>query len=525
MASIPDIQRIFPCVCGAEVRLETSAGAGLQCPQCGRKIAEEMVRTAGAEMSCTIIGRLPDDDDSLPVATGDQLDHFTLLEPLGAGGMGAVFRARDESLQRFVAIKVIKGQQAGSLRRDRLLQEARAQARVNHPGVVHIYFVGIHHDCPFFAMELVQGQSLSQMIRNQRLSFADTARVALETAEALAHSASLGIVHGDVKPSNILIRDNGHIKLSDFGLSSYTDKPDAESSSSGPAGTLNYMAPEVAAGQVADIRSDMYSLGIMLYEMTFGALPLQASSESLEENLRQRQTATIRFPEKWPADRPEDWKEVLEKLLAKRPEDRFADYDDLVIELRKWQQNAVVPAGRISRAISMFLDTSMVGIFFGITQTVENEVGTTSYSIGKSLYSLPALAITTALIWWMVRRWGCTPGKKLMQLRIVDQFGIRPSRSRLIAKVVGTYALFLTSRVRDFGSILRDILGMSFLPSDEILGITFGICASLWVVVNGFWLLISRQRQTLYDKLLKLRVVLDVPVSSSDQKAARRFEE
>ncbi len=188
------------------------------------------------------------------------------------------------------------------------------------------------------------------------------------------------------------------------------------------------MSPEVAAGQPADVRSDMYSLGIMLYEMTFGALPIEASSESLEENLRQRQTAVIRFPEKWPDDRPVAWKEILNRLLARDPAKRFQSYDELAEELRHWQPRAVVPGGRISRGIAMFLDVSMVGVFFGITQTVEDEMGARTFSVGKSLYSIPAFAITGILIWWLVRRWGCTPGKKLMQLRIVDQFGIRQPR-------------------------------------------------------------------------------------------------
>lgn len=511
MQPLPESQRVFPCVCGAEVRVDSSGLESMSCPQCGRRISAGMVRTAVADMSCTIIGQVVEEEDQLPVSPGDKLDHFTLLDPLGAGGMGAVFQARDESLQRFVAIKVIRGLKADSHRRERLIQEARAQARISHPGVVHIYYVGIHHDCPFFAMELVQGQSLAQRIRSQRLSFGEITRVAIDTAEALGHSAALGIVHGDVKPSNILVKDSGQIKLSDFGLSSYLDRDDSQTSSSGPAGTLNYMSPEVAAGQPADVRSDMYSLGIMLYEMTFGALPIEASSESLEENLRQRQTAVIRFPEKWPDDRPIAWKEILNRLLARDPAQRFQSYDELTEELRHWQPRDVVPAGRISRGIAMFLDVSLVGIFFGVTQTVEDEMGSRTFSIGKSLYSIPAFIITGALIWWLVRRWGCTPGKKLMQLRIVDQFGIRPTQAKLAVKALGTYMLFFLSRARDFGSIARDLLSMTFLPDDETLMIIFSLLGVAWVVINTGWLLFSRQRQTLFDKLLNLRVVLDVP--------------
>ena len=130
---------------------------------------------------------------------------------------------------------------------------------------------------------------------------------------------------------HILLDEFGQVKLSDFGLASCEATKSGHSS--GPAGTLNYMAPEVAGGQAANVQSDMYSLGVMLYELTFGELPHQASSDSLKENLKTRQQATVQFPTVWPADRPEGWRDVLAVLLHKDPARRFESWETAIREL------------------------------------------------------------------------------------------------------------------------------------------------------------------------------------------------
>ena len=497
---------IYTCVCGADVRIDDTAATVRVCPNCQRRIAEGNLTSASMSIGATIISCGNDtDSDLLPVQPGDHLDHFSVISLLGAGGMGAVFRARDESLQRYVALKVIRGGLENSLQRDRIIQEARAQARVSHNHVVHIYFVGMHEDCPFFAMELVNGPTLAEVCREQRLPFSEIVRFGLETTEALAHSAQLGIIHGDVKPSNILLNEQRCVKLSDFGLAGLSQDGDPKRSTTGPAGTLNYMAPEVAGGQVPNAKSDMYSLGVMLYELTFGELPHQNSSNSLQENLKHRQTADVVLPMVMPNDRPERWGIFLKQLLHRDPDQRFDSWESVFAALSNWRCITIQPAGRISRMLAWLLDMGCVLVGAAITgmmDVIPNILrGENASSNGGPLLFLAPLFLT-----WLHLRWGTSAGKKLLHLRITDAFGLLPSRRKLLLKAFSTYLL---NWAAVFKSLFTFGLSAAAIPESQWLSITAAIpliLAIIWLGVNAFWLLFSSERRTLLDRLLALRV-------------------
>lgn len=522
----------FQCVCGHQLELPDGLNRETTCPKCRRRLSPDMLRHAEASfhpaaspsMGATLIGQLPPDDDpaSLPVQSGERLDHFTVMEMLGAGGMGAVFRARDESLQRFVAIKVIRSRlgEADQMRRERLIQEARAQARVTHPGVVHIYYVGMHEDCPFFAMELVTGQPLAQVIRQRRLAFPEIVQIAIQTVNALEHSAQLGIVHGDVKPGNLLITDRQTVKLSDFGLAGLSSPEQASPSSTGPAGTLNYMAPEVAAGQQADIFSDMYSLGVMLYELTFGELPHDTSSDSLAESLRQRQHAQVHFPRLWPSDRPSDWRRLLARLLSRERAERFASWTAVQQELQRWLPVTAPDAGRITRFVAFGIDCAVSGIIAGLALAASIPLAKLSSRIPTWVPFHIALMLLAGslLLWWMARSQN-TPGKKLMQLQLVDEFGLPPTRWKTVLFVLNSYIIF-------FGMLADSSLQYTSNVQDQVLetgassrvviaaekGLPDGILKAVllvWLLLNAAWVIFSSRRQSLFDRLLKLHVVLD----------------
>lgn len=486
----------------------------LVCPKCGRTIQSSVIPSSAMSFGATVIGGMTDDVDfeGSIISAGDRLDHFTVLEPLGAGGMGAVFRAKDESLQRFVAIKVIRSRQseADRVRRERLVEEARAQARVNHPNVVHIYYVGLHDECPFFAMELVPGQSLAKLVSERRLTFQEIIQIGLQTANALAHSASLGVIHGDVKPGNLLLSDCSLIKLSDFGLASRADDAAASSSQTGPAGTLNYMAPEVAAGQPANIQSDMYSLGVMLYELTFGELPHEASSDSLEENLKARQSATVSFPKVWPMDRPEEFREFLNRLLANDPNKRFRDYAELMNELQLWQPTELINAGRVSRLVAFFLDMMVTGVVLGVSMAVERVLQKLlPFTNNWSSLHVQVLILMTSLATCAMVRLRTTPGKKLMQLRVVDAFGLRPTRFRAFLFVMNSYPLLMLAMLTESVEWLAGLLSYPQLTDEHPVMQVFSVIIAIWMVLNGAWILFSRHRQSLLDRWLGLNVVLD----------------
>lgn len=496
------------CVCGAAY--DAGKSAATRCPSCDRPAPSFSAQNSVA-LQRTIIGDVTEDEgelDSFPVGRDDKLDHFTVLELIGAGGMGAVFRARDESLQRFVALKVIRGGNQANARRQRLIHEARAQARVSHPNIVHIYYVGLHNNCPFFAMELVDGQPLGAIAESRKLTFSEIIEVAQQTTEALRHSANMGIIHGDVKPANILVQKEAVVKLSDFGLAGTAGTSDSDSKQTGPAGTLNYMAPEVAAGQAADELSDMFSLGVMLYELTFGELPEQSTSNSLKVQLEERQNVKLRIPKDWPKDRPEGWKVFLQKILQANRSQRFASYDELSSELDSWQAANVQPAGRFQRACSFLADMATAGIFAGLTGLVGLLPGLFS-SGGKDGSGGPLLWLVLAVTVWIHVRWKKSPGKKLMQLKITDVFGLKPTDWKLVAKSVGTYMFFwIGATIELADNALQLILGKG-LSDTSVFETALLLAVTVLFVVNTLWLLFSKHGQSAIDYFLELKVVLD----------------
>ena len=213
---------------------------------------------------------------ALPYGPGSQVGRYVVLSRLGAGAMGVVLAAYDPELDRKVALKLLRQREGprGDAARARLQREAQALAQLNHRNVVHIYFVGRDPESPYLAMELVGGSTLAERMQSP-LPYAEVVSIGLQVVQALRQSARFDIIHGDIKPGNILL-DEGVVKLSDFGLSQRIS--DEGLSPGTVAGTPNYMAPEVCSGQPADVRSDQYSLGVMLFEMVTGSRPFSARS-------------------------------------------------------------------------------------------------------------------------------------------------------------------------------------------------------------------------------------------------------
>ena len=217
---------------------------------------------------------------------GRTFGHFKIVDSLGQGGMGQVFRALDTSLKRYVAVKVLRsGLSASTNARssdfeiEQLMQEAIAQARVIHPNITTIYYVGKEDETPFLAMELIYGQSIAEKIAEGPMVYSEIHSISSQLAGVLRFSHELDIIHGDIKPSNIMVQSNGIAKLSDFGLARRASKKQ----SSPFGGTPNYLAPELLEGESSSIQSDMYALGVTLFEMTFGRLPVSVSGASMKE--------------------------------------------------------------------------------------------------------------------------------------------------------------------------------------------------------------------------------------------------
>src|SRR5215475_449064 len=222
------------------------------------------------------------------VATGSKIGPYEILSPLGAGGMGEVYRARDAKLGREIAVKVLPASVADDRgRRQRFEQEARSASALNHPNILTIYDIGEADGALFIAMELVEGKTLRELLASgEPLPTKRLLDLGVQAAEGLAKAHSAGIVHRDLKPENVMVSRDGFVKILDFGLAKLVQAPAAEASNLPtvvePAtrpgtvmGTVGYMSPEQASGEPVDYRSDQFSLGSVLYELLTGSKPFQ----------------------------------------------------------------------------------------------------------------------------------------------------------------------------------------------------------------------------------------------------------
>jgi serine/threonine protein kinase/tetratricopeptide (TPR) repeat protein len=232
----------------------------------------------------------PSDSHPIPDFVGKQIGPYRIVGLLGRGGMGTVYKARDSRLERDVAIKLLPEALREPALRVRFEREARAASALNHPNICSVYDVGEFEDHPFLVMELLEGQTLREYIDTQPRDFAQIVQLAAETADALEAAHAKGIVHRDIKPANIFVTERGHAKLLDFGLASRAPHGAGSGETStqrmltGPGsalGTIAYMSPEQARGEAVDARTDLWSLGVVLYEMVIGSRPFEGSTAAV----------------------------------------------------------------------------------------------------------------------------------------------------------------------------------------------------------------------------------------------------
>jgi DNA-binding SARP family transcriptional activator/WD40 repeat protein len=242
-------------------------------------------------------------------------ERYELQEEIGRGGMGEVYRAVDTWLERDVAIKVLSSEALGEDARDRLLAEAQAAARLNHPNVVSVYDVGEMDGQPFIVMELVEGLTLH---KHRPESQAEKLAIVLEICAALEHAHAQGIVHRDLKPENVMLAPDGMARLMDFGLASRTVS--APGAPEGTAGTVYYLAPEVLQGAPSSPQSDLYALGVLLYEILTGELPF-TGEDPMTVIRGHMESEPVPPSEHNPEIRPA-LEALMLRLLSKRPTDR-----------------------------------------------------------------------------------------------------------------------------------------------------------------------------------------------------------
>jgi len=287
---------------------------------------------------------------AIPVET---IAHYRIIEPIGAGGMGAVYKAYDNKLERVVALKVLPPEYVSQQdRRRRFFQEARAASALTHPHILTVYEVGEDEGKPYIAMEFIEGETLRQKIKASALQLQEAIEIAIQIAAGLARAHELGIIHRDLKPENLMLSRDGYAKILDFGLAKLVAERDralvadseqktlirgVETQSGTLMGTVNYMAPEQLLGQRVDRRCDVFSFGVVLCEMLTGTAPF------VHDNRIDTMHAILHRAPQFPGDGspqlPFEMQRILTKALAKTPKERYQTITELAAELKQLKRD------------------------------------------------------------------------------------------------------------------------------------------------------------------------------------------
>jgi serine/threonine protein kinase len=330
--------------------LEPAARAAYLERACGSDL--EMRREV--ESMLEFLEPIPSQMPDTPVPSGEHIGAYTILEFLRAGGMGEVYKARDARLDRNVAIKFLPSVLAGDpAALDRFRREARAASALNHPRICTVHDIGDYRGRPFFVMELLEGQSLNEHMSGKPVPVSEFVDLAVQTCDALQAAHAKGIIHRDIKPANIFITTNGQIKILDFGLAKLVEESHTaattvtmtEAEIIGGAitrtrvgrlvGTPAYLSPEQARGEEVDARSDIFSFGLVLYEMATGRPTFrgQTSGELINAILHE----TPAKPSALNPAVPGDLERIIVKALEKERKARYQSAEELLADLRKFQ--------------------------------------------------------------------------------------------------------------------------------------------------------------------------------------------
>ncbi|MCO6510649.1 MAG: protein kinase [Aridibacter famidurans] len=342
------------------------------------------------------------------------ISHYKILSSIGKGGMGEVYLAQDTKLNRKVAIKFLSDEfSRDSDKLNRFIQEAQAASALNHPNIVTVYEIGDWEDSRYIALEFIDGETLTRFLK-KKLSFEKALDIATQMASALDAAHSAGIVHRDIKPDNVMVRGDGIVKILDFGIAKLTEKPEAAVESEDETavqvntspgmiiGTANYMSPEQAKGKAIDSRTDIFSLGVVLYEMIAGHLPFSGDSPlEIIGSILNKEPAPLGNE-----GVPSELERIVSKSLRKDPDERYQTMKGLAADLKELkrqmdfqdQLDRTVQPERTESATQVFEQTTAAEEHQTTTAETRNDsISIKRSSLGRLLVIAAAALVFTSL--------------------------------------------------------------------------------------------------------------------------------
>jgi serine/threonine protein kinase len=473
---------------------------------------------AVVDLSSTATAPRTANDAAHGLVAGQQLGHFRIERPLGAGGMGEVYLATDLALDRPVAIKVLpSGVARDPGRRDRLIREARAQARITHPNVGHIYFIGEEAGRLYFAMEYVAGDTVAARLAKGPLAVDDALAIIRSAALGLREAQRNGITHRDIKPSNLMIDGHGMVKVLDFGLAASapgqggTAGPDPGDAPNGSdalgtapvaqtslGGTPLYMAPEQARGEPVDFQSDIYALGATLFHLVSGHPPFEADSlDALLSKHASAERPTLPRRSGQPRTAIAAIDALCSRMMAPARADRFASYDELIRTLELASGEHVRPAGFWVRAMAASADLLLsslailvvVALLALVTKRSIHDEGVVVFA----MYAAASIAL--------IARNGRTFGQSLFELEVVDTAtGARPTLGRTAVRVVLPIAIPALGTVLSLALGLFDYRLVGWLRGVLLAALFLPPVALLWASLR------RHDKQAIWDRVSRTMV-------------------
>jgi serine/threonine protein kinase/Tfp pilus assembly protein PilF len=369
--------------------------------------------------------------DQRTLETGQTVGPYEIIGPLGSGGMGEVYLAKDRRLGRQVAVKVLNEKYSGQeANLARFVQEAKAASALNHPNILVIHEIGEAGDAPFIVSEFVEGQTLRAVLRERALSLAEVMDIALQAANALVAAHAARIIHRDIKPENLMLRPDGLVKALDFGLAKLVEPPALDShdptfrqeqTASGVIlGTANYMSPEQAKGERVDARTDIFSLGALLYEMVAGRAPFAGDSmaETLANVINMEAPPLARMA----ANVPEELQRIVAKMLRKDRQERYQTMRDALTDLKNLRENLASEA-KLERAANSDPHATTV-VEEAATRDAPHITAATQRSFSQHVKrrSVAAVALAALLVGAVVFGWryfGQRSGKQIESIAVM----------------------------------------------------------------------------------------------------------